>query len=460
MSAHQRPSRRMWWRKQIKVHAHFAETLGLVGLLSALNMGLLPAQPGFFGIEPNPYWAVILLMAFRYGLRASLFAAAVCSTVYFALVYTHVGVVSPRDLLLWEYAKSPLLFLVVGILGGTLTQRHVDNLARSDERADALARQVDELQHGEAKLRDVNVELANRVLGANDTLPLLYKYAKKLNSVDVDHVLSAITELVQEVIKADDVCAYRLTGDGAELHSRNGQRAALGEFLDLDPRLHQLVVREGKVLTLQQLIDQGINQPNVFICGPLRASADNVIGLLMVRQLDFLRFNPAAVRLFNIVVDWSSDCLQRALVVERQPQQQRLQENRAALRRARRVLPTDAPHLQPRRAAPQVLADPGRVDKPSVSGLFPTTSGSIAQLLDETDQRLFEQHDPRDAPGLRDSAELVLTDADIDLPQQQSGELRDALTCELQIAKESGNEGLTRLLAEIDSFIGKGTSRD
>ena len=159
------------WRK-VKVHAYIGETILLVCAMSVLNLAFVPSRPGFVGVEPNPLWAVVLLMATRYGFRAGLFSALLCAAAYMALLATRISdnIIAPGDLMAWQYARPAVLFIIVGVVAGMLVQRHKDRIARLERETDALARKNLVLKQDEEQLRDVNVELANRVVGATDEI--------------------------------------------------------------------------------------------------------------------------------------------------------------------------------------------------------------------------------------------------------------------------------------------------
>jgi hypothetical protein len=459
---------RSWLTRQIKLHAYIWETVLLIGVMVVLNLALIPARPGFLGIEPNPFFAVILLMVLRYGFRAGLLSSVLAAAVYMALVATRIAdqVIAFRDLMQWQYAKPAVLFLLVGVPGGMLVQRHRNRVAALEQENDLLVKDNLTLKRGEEELRDVNVELANRVIGATDTLPMLYKYAKKLNNLDVGEILTVLTELVVEVIKADQTSVYRVEGTELPLHSRNGQRMT-GPALELEPGLFDALVAKREVLSLHDLLQRNIKRKDLFLCGALaEGSQGKVIALLVVEDLEFLRYNPATIRLFHVIVDWASASLEKASQYRDKPEQLRMVQAKRSMIRAQRA------SIQPGVvSADQVVAagemegvaKPDRpLDKtptvisglpasmPVVSGVEPmrpvgTGPSALSDLLSQAESSLF--------------SELAATGAtDSTVEEEQRADPRDRallqhmLSGELQIASAQGTP-LAKLLNEIDGYM-------
>ena len=329
-----------WLRRKWRVAGFIPETLVLVGAMSVINLAFWPGHPGFIGKEPNPLWVVVLLMASRYGFKAGLFSALVTGGAYMGLVATRITeeVITARDLLSWQYAKPAVLFIAGGVIVGMITQRVHNRLRKQEEDNEELARENLKLRRGEEELRDVNEELANRVVGATDTLPMLYKYAKKLNTLNTDQVFTTLTELVGEVTKSTRTSLYEVKGNQLPLHSRDGKRWDSGPELVLEPGLFEQLVVRRKVLSLHDLLARNITRKDLFLIGPLSAGTEGkVTALLAVEELEFLRYNPATIRLFNVIIDWACASLEKASEFTERPEDLKFQEARTSILRAQHV---------------------------------------------------------------------------------------------------------------------------
>ena len=467
-----RKKKQSWLRRKLKVTAFIPETLGLVGIMAVLNLAFWPGQPGYFGIEPNPLWIVVLLMAGRYGFKGGLFSALITGATYMGLVATRVAddVITARDLMEWQYARPAVLFIAVGVVLGMIIQRKHNRLAKVEQDAEELVKENLELKRGEEELRDVNVELANRVVGATDTLPMLYKYAKKLNNLDVAQVLTTLTELVVEVTKARQASVYWVRGNQLPLHARNGKAWENGPELVLEPGLYEILVVRRQVLTLHDLTARGIKRKDLFLCGPLsQGTQGEITALLAVEDLEFLRYNPATIRLFNVIVDWACASLEKAAQYRDRPDAFRFEEAKTSIVRAQRMQ----------------LGDGGVVSSAMAGGVSGVTGDDQQMGIDEQATTVASPPEGMDfadlgstlmAAGFDDQATTILQGQPaqtlqgmgkappIPLPGQPpaggQGMLQHMLTGELQIADNHGLP-LGRLLTEITDYVeaGKGRTR-
>lgn len=357
---------RGWLFRTVKVNAYVLETVAAVAALVIFNMGFLPGYPGFLGLEPNPFWAVILLVTCRYGFRAGLLSSLLSSATYLGLVSTRIAddVIAVRDMFTWEYSRPAVLFIVGGVVLGMIVQRHLNQRDALRQENEMLVQDNQVIRQGEEQLRDLNLELANRVVVASDTLPMLYKYAKKLNVPDVDEIFTALTELVVEVIKAGRVSVYAMEDRELTLHSRNGQRA-YGPGLALEPKLSKALLGRRQVVTLADMMRWGIQRQDLFLCGPMTAGPDGrVLGLLAVEGVSFVHYNPASARLFKVIVDWASTSLASAAEIQQFPAARKLSRARSEVLRSRRA--SLRPDLQyPHQGLePVPQAPPGQAVKP------------------------------------------------------------------------------------------------
>jgi hypothetical protein len=300
---------------------------------------------------------------------------------------------------------------------------------------------------------------------------MLYKYAKKLNNLHVGEILTVLTELVVEVIKANQTSVYRVEGTELPLHSRNGQRMT-GPALELEPGLVDTLVAKREVLTLHDLLQRNIKRRDLFLCGALaEGSQGKVIALLVVEDLEFLRYNPATIRLFHVIIDWACASLEKASQYKNKPEQLRMvQAKRSMIRAQRASIPraTIEPEVvsadqvvaagemegvakpdRPLDAAPTVISGlPASM--PVVSGVQPmrpvgTGPSALSDLLSQAESSLF--------------SELAATGAtDSTVEEEQRGDPRDRallqhmLSGELQIASAQGTP-LAKLLNEIDGYV-------
>ncbi len=314
VAAARRPRVARWWNRPLPLPRYLFEAVVLVGALAVVNLVWLPGRPGFDGLEPNPFWAPVLLLAARYGFRAALLTALLASGVQLTLLGVAIEQQLPawQDLAGWRYAHSAVLFILVGNTLGLLVDRQRVRSARLRQQLVELEESRGVLLREGAELRAMNHELAARVVSARVSLPALCEYARRLDEPGPDRALATLSELGAEVLRTRRCAVYVVAGRGLVLHSVNGERVRRGARRALPLELEAALLDERRTVTLHDLAARGLPR-DLYLGAPLCAGAGGPVrAVLAVEELDFVRYNPTTVRLFEVIVEWGTLVLGRS----------------------------------------------------------------------------------------------------------------------------------------------------
>ena len=91
-------------------------------LLAAVNVLLLPGDPGFLGVQPNPTLALVVVLACRHGLRAGLVSGFVTASAIAACVVARMGPTGWSELRGLSHYVTPLLLIGSGLGLGVLRE--------------------------------------------------------------------------------------------------------------------------------------------------------------------------------------------------------------------------------------------------------------------------------------------------------------------------------------------------
>jgi len=197
------------------------------------------------------------------------------------------------------------------------------------------------------------------------------------------------------------------------------------------------------------------------------------MAVLIVEELEFLHYNPATIRLFQVVVDWACTSLEKAAQYQNRPAALQEEQNKAkrwrehhhatlrpgllsapAVRAAAGIIQNMSPGdvvLPPPTNSP-LPSEPSRSSislAPAQVSVSPSSASSLGQLLDQTSEQLFNSASPKisssDGSGQ-------------DFSSPSMADLQHLLNGELKIASNIGSP-LAKLLTEIDGYVtGRGGS--
>jgi hypothetical protein len=298
------------------------ESAVLLVLGAALNVLAFADDPGFVSLTPHPTLFVAVLITARYGLNAGIQAALLGAVVYATLLLGLADVPTFLYLLAAPYATPLVVLLPTTVLLGLVVQRHLDRLTKSETHATALAEENARLAHEQSKLRDVNVELAGKVTGAEGTMSTLYRFARELNVKQVDDIYRGLAGLLEEVIEAERVSVWTVNAEapgGLSLATRSGDPGAeaaggaepppFSPTPGLDRRFD-----DAGVLALHDVPEEERTDALPYLVGKIAGGrGGDVVAYLTVDRLPFSRYNPETIRLFAMVVDWASTSVGNAL---------------------------------------------------------------------------------------------------------------------------------------------------
>jgi hypothetical protein len=285
----------------------------LIVSLAIANIVLRPSDPGFVSISPNPTFFITLLVIARYGLAMGIVAASASAIEYVAMVLA----LGHRPLFqLFAPPFSPPLVLLVPttVFLGMLVQRHIDR-RRAAESAEhvAVAREQkvsDEL----AALRDVNVELGEKIVNAETTMFILMDRLKALSTLDRNSLDTAVLRVMVEILRVEAGSVWQCDGTNLQLRATLGQTRP--RPFQLDPAIENYF-DQYDILMLQKLPIAEPNTPLPFLLGRIRAGAGGpVIGFLSVDRIS-LKFAPETTRLFTLLVEWFSIATGNAIAFEK-----------------------------------------------------------------------------------------------------------------------------------------------
>lgn len=281
----------------------------MVGIGVFLNLLVFPDDPGFVGLHPHPAHAVVLFIGLWYGFRASMMAVVISALAYGFLLLELADVPTYLYLLDPPYSTPMVVLMPLGVIVGLLSQRHIDQVAQMREHNLNLQRESALLRGEHEQLRDVNLELAGRVVGAEGTVGQLYEFAKQLNVVSEDKIYEGLLRLLAESLGAERSTIWRVVNSqlvflvSSEVSPPDGIRPPdVARFAHLfDDR---------GVLALHDLPEESRHENMPFLLGELKDThSGQVVALVSVDTLPFDRYSEESIRLFRMIIEWASTSL-------------------------------------------------------------------------------------------------------------------------------------------------------
>jgi hypothetical protein len=282
--------------------------VSILGLV-LLNFLVWPSHPGYRKSPLNPYLAVVLLMAVRYGFRAGFMTGFLSAGVYLVSASRLEGRPLGPELIDTDLAGVAVVLLLSGALFGGFVQSLLERAQlfrnEADRAQETLARREKEIQElGPPK------ETRERpgVVGS-PTLADVLDRIRKMRAMPDALVHQTLLDVLQFYFGVESAALYTLRDGELTLAASRDTHGAyrFPPRVSTQEGLTGYALRAGRVATTAELAGS-LGGPFV-ISGPLRAPGGTALGLVAIRQIPFLRVNPSILRHLANLLEWTAECL-------------------------------------------------------------------------------------------------------------------------------------------------------
>jgi hypothetical protein len=300
--------------------ARWAEGFGAGASICLLGL-LNPVDPSFAGLGFLPQALASVLTAALLGALpgALAIAGAIAATAALPYLAALAGLdlhrLEPRALV--EAARIPGAATLACVLAaGWLRDSASESAIRLLKRLRDLVRRNVQLKKMNVALSGLNEELERRVSGQRDSVSALYARIRKMDSQDMDKVMSGLLDAIVAFSQASSAAIYEYEPKAERLT----RLASIGEgaesSLPLDGTIEGWVFRNDSAFSLRD-IDDYLNLSNIdfkrsVLAIPLK-SGDLPWGVLNIREMPFYRYNPITEKNLGIVVELASSYIKKAV---------------------------------------------------------------------------------------------------------------------------------------------------
>ena len=306
--------------KSIKDNAWTEIILGYA-LLVVVNFFLFRKEMGYVGVNPHPYWIIILLLATRYGYKAGLWSGLTGAILYLVLSQGQklsMDVMTDFEMLIF---KEPLLFIVVGGVIGEIREIQKRVHAELVEDYEELKKTHDTLKTHYSALSEAKQELDGTIISQKDTISTLYDAAQALRSLKENDVYPAVLGLLKNYIGAEAASIYAWHDNNLKLKGSIGDdRIERPQSAETDAGMMGLAIKAGKLVSIKAVMaheeNRGYLQSGILICAPIIDTTGKLYGVINVEKLPFVKFNPLTLRMTSLIADWCGSALENATIFQ------------------------------------------------------------------------------------------------------------------------------------------------
>ncbi len=286
------------------------EAIFLNGFVFGLFFLLNSNREWFIQMNIHPFIFVIALMAIIYGNYAGLLCATISSAL-FVSAYILLGKDPYLFISEFVHYKFLLMFYLTAAILGYYSdhKRHIEEDLQEEQRR--VRRDLTRLTQDYKKMSFIKDELKKQIIGAEQSILALYEIASSLESLETESIYTELIGVLTQFIHAKSVSIYTVTSSQfLRLKIRLGESQWMKNSIALEdfPLM-------GEILQTRVTF-RNTGQANLpLLVAPILAN-NQVVGIVMVEEIEFSNLTEYTFQVFKLVMDWTQKSLARAILHE------------------------------------------------------------------------------------------------------------------------------------------------
>jgi len=263
----------------------------------------------FWGINPHPFFFIVLLAGVQYGAAEGLITALVATIV---LLFGNLPEQTfSQDIFKYylNILNQPLIWMASAVVFGGYRDKFVrergslqEKLAHSEKQAKVFSTACQVLDFERKRLE-------THVSGQSSFMLTLHQAALNMGAVEPDQMLDNILEITRKVMKAEKCSWFTTHNSVLEADCDLGweiEDPYSRVFIAFSPLFQEVVGRQ-RILSITDPEDEKILAGQGMLAGPLvNSTTGKVYGMLKIEKLNFLSLNFQSVQTFKVLCEWLS----------------------------------------------------------------------------------------------------------------------------------------------------------
>lgn len=296
----------------------YAETLVCIVVFILANIIMWPSNPAFLGVDPHPYWIVVLAMAIRYGRPGALFSSLVCSTVFVGWLAGTFGI--------WIFIDNPLflrfpfLFALAGFLIGEVKSGFNVREEMVLQKVQELTAINEQLSRNEEVISEAHRKISEDLALRQDTITILSKIVLRLEGCESIKIYEGILESFEEHLNAAECSIYELNGEELILKLTKGwkENCQRPRILSISHEMMGRSIRERRTISIKEYLSENLTGDigDMLLVIPVISKLGQIFALASIEKIPFSSFTSRMVHTASVICELAGErlaCLSETL---------------------------------------------------------------------------------------------------------------------------------------------------
>ncbi len=303
----------------LRKYSFAIETYIGFAVLTLIDLSLYKETAAYIGINPHPYWIIILLIASRYGTHQGLFAGSIAA-IFYLYLGNSAGIIDFSSSPFPHGAyKLPFFFILVGGVLGEIRSLYKKKFYKLEDQYHEKVSDLQDLGLHYAALSESKQELDKRIAFQSTTMLNLFERINNMEKLDLESLYSKIPDLIKEQLNVKCSSIYLVKNNKLRCHIRRGSKNKhkLPNTLDLTDGMMGEVIRTKKVVSINQMLTEAdmakFHELGLIMSAPIIRKDESIVGVINIERIPFFDFNANTVRIFEMLSYWVSIVVDKAM---------------------------------------------------------------------------------------------------------------------------------------------------
>jgi polysaccharide biosynthesis protein PelD len=272
------------------------EILVFVVVMSVFSF-ILNVKLNYFGIVPNPYWILVILMSAQYGVYEGIMAAVVATLILLLGPIPARNVLQDRFDFFFFLAKTPMIWLVSATILGSIRSRHIQERDELRKKAQEAEEKQDVIATSYNALKNIKERLEVRLSSEMQTALMEIKAFKELEDRGVDAIIHGTIDLVKALVAPEVFSIYLLENDVLKRVEFIGDanQDDFASTFDASSNLYKEIVASKKVVSLTTSGTEFLGREGLVAAPIIDSSNGLIFGMIKIEQIPFLRLRSSTM---------------------------------------------------------------------------------------------------------------------------------------------------------------------
>jgi len=258
---------------------------------------------------------IVFATAIRYYTVAAYYASLLAATLYGLLLWWRPELHAQFSISRIVFESS--LLCVGGILASDLLRAQRRRLSMLERQQTQIEERLQKTTRRYQTLLEMNAALEQQVSGLPASVATISEKMVQLWQCNGKERYSAVLDMIMHAIEAQSCALYLQYNDLMQLCvDRSIDKYAHATVLNLDDPLVNRVVQLRRVCTVRDLLaeEKMLSQKVAVMAGPLFDNNEQMMGMVVVDSIPFVKFTPGTVQLFDSLLQIASIALSAVAV--------------------------------------------------------------------------------------------------------------------------------------------------